>query len=45
MINIQIPIGTKISEGFYLGHFGHLIISPKTINGSNENIASGIVIG
>ena len=42
---IQIPIGTKIGEGFYIGHLGRIIINPKSIIGKNVNIATGVTIG
>ncbi|RAR70246.1 serine O-acetyltransferase [Flavobacterium aciduliphilum] len=41
----QIPVGTKIGPGFYIGHFGAMIISPRTIIGKNCNIAHGVTIG
>jgi len=42
---IQIPINTSIGEGFYIGHFGTIIINPKSILGKNINIAPGVTIG
>jgi serine O-acetyltransferase len=36
---------TNIGEGFYLGHFGGVVISPHAILGSNINIAQGVTIG
>lgn len=42
---IQIPYQTKIGEGFYIGHFGHIIINPASIIGKNFNIAAGVLIG
>lgn len=41
----QIYPETQIGEGFYLGHFGSLVINPKTIIGKNCNIAHGVTIG
>ncbi|CAI8834584.1 serine O-acetyltransferase [Chryseobacterium sp. IT-36CA2] len=41
----QIYPETQIGEGFYLGHFGSLVINPKTIIGKNCNIAQGVTIG
>lgn len=49
--NIQIKYGfqiypeTQIGEGFYLGHWGTLVINPKTKIGKNCNIAQGVTIG
>lgn len=42
---IQIPTKTKIGKGFYLGHFGTIIINPEAVLGENINIASGVTIG
>jgi len=40
----QIYAETEIGEGFYLGHWGTLVINPKTIIGKNCNIAQGVTI-
>ncbi len=42
---IQIPIGTKIGEGFYIGHFGNIVINGQTVIGKNCNISQGVTIG
>lgn len=42
---IQIPTKVKIDKGFYIGHFGTIIINPDVIIGKNVNIASGVTIG
>lgn len=36
---------TSIGPGFYLGHFGGVVISPYAILGANVNIAKGATIG
>lgn len=41
----QIPTATKIGEGFYIPHFGSIVINPNVIIGSNCNIAHGVTIG
>lgn len=41
----QIYPETQIGEGFYLGHWGSLVINPKTKIGINCNIAQGVTIG
>lgn len=41
----QIPAETQIGEGFYLGHWGALVINPNSIIGKNCNIAQGVTIG
>lgn len=40
----QIYPETKIGEGFYLGHWGSLVINPKVKIGKNCNIAQGVTI-
>ena len=36
---------TKIGPGFFLGHFGGVVISPEAVIGANVNIAHGVTIG
>lgn len=36
---------TTIGPGFFLGHFGGVVISPYAVLGSNVNIAQGVTIG
>ncbi|WP_417427789.1 serine acetyltransferase [Halpernia sp.] len=40
----QIYPETQIGEGFYLGHWGSLVINPKAKIGKNCNIAQGVTI-
>lgn len=42
---IQIPADVKIGPGFYIGHFGNIIISPLAVIGTNCNISQGVTIG
>jgi len=42
---IQIPVGTKIKKGFYIGHFGGLVISSGAEIGNNCNISHNVTIG
>lgn len=42
---IQIPARTRIGEGFYIGHFGRVIIHPDAKLGKNINISTGVTIG
>lgn len=42
---IQIPTETHIGAGFYIGHFGRVIIHPDAVLGENVNIATGVTIG
>lgn len=41
----QIYPETQIGAGFYLGHWGAVVINPKAIIGNNCNIAQGVTIG
>lgn len=43
--HFQIPFDTKIGKGFYIAHYGRLIIHPQSIIGHNVNISTGVVIG
>lgn len=43
--SIQIPFKTQIGLGFYIGHFGGIVVNPKAIIGNNCNIAQGVTIG
>ena len=36
---------TSIGDGFLLGHFGGVVISPHAVLGANVNIAQGVTIG
>jgi serine O-acetyltransferase len=40
----QIYPETQIGDGFYLGHWGSLVINPKAKIGENCNIAQGVTI-
>lgn len=41
----QIPVTTQIGEGFFIGHFGTIVINNKAKIGKNCNIAHGVTIG
>jgi serine O-acetyltransferase len=42
---IDIGIGTRIGNGFYIGHFGGIIVSSAVVIGKNVNISQGVTIG
>ena len=42
---IIISHDTKIDSGFYIGHFGGIIINPDVIIGKNCNISPGVILG
>ena len=44
-MGISIPSGTEIGSGFYIGHFGGIVVSHKSIIGKNCNISQGVTIG
>jgi len=35
----------EIAEGLYIGHFGHVIVSPSTRLGANCNLSQGVTLG
>lgn len=41
----QIPPGTQIGEGLFIGHFGLVVINNRAKIGSNCNISHGVTIG
>jgi serine O-acetyltransferase len=41
----QIPISTSIGPGFYIGHFGIIVINENAKIGKNCNVAHGVTIG
>lgn len=41
----EISPATRIGPGFYIGHFGGVVISPHAVLGSNVNVAQGVTIG
>jgi serine O-acetyltransferase len=42
---ISIPDTTQIGSGFYIGHFGEIVVNSKSIIGKNCNISQGVTIG
>jgi serine O-acetyltransferase len=42
---ISIPPETKIGSGFYIGHFGGIIVNAQSEIGKNCNISQGVTIG
>lgn len=42
---ISIPFTTLIGEGFYVGHFGGIIVNGKIVIGKNCNISQDVTIG
>lgn len=44
-LGISIPDTTQIGSGFYIGHFGGIVVNSKSIIGKNCNISHGVTIG
>lgn len=42
---IDIPCGTSIDKGFYIGHFSGIVVSGYAVIGKNVNISQGVTIG
>lgn len=42
---IDIPYSAKIGKGFYIGHFGNIILNANSEIGENCNISQGVTIG
>lgn len=42
---LEIHPSTKIGAGFYIGHFGGIVINTKSKIGCNVNISQGVTIG
>jgi serine O-acetyltransferase len=41
----DIPAETAIEKGFYIGHFGGIVVTPKAVIGKNCNISQNVTIG
>lgn len=44
-LGISIPVSTDIGSGFYIGHFGGIIVHNQAVIGKNCNISQGVTIG
>lgn len=44
-MGISIPPETSIGSGFYIGHFGGIVVNSKTRIGDNCNISHGVTLG
>jgi len=42
---ISIACATEIGSGFYIGHFGGIVVHSKTVIGKNCNISQGVTLG
>ena len=41
----ELGAGTKIGPGFYIGHFGGVVVSQAAQFGANVNISQGVTVG
>ena len=44
-LGISIPPATSIGSGFYIGHFGGIVVSRHATIGRNCNISQGVTVG
>jgi serine O-acetyltransferase len=42
---IYIPYNIKIGPGFYVGHFGCIVVNSNSVIGKNCNLSQGVTIG
>jgi len=42
---ISIPLNTQIGSGFFISHWGGIVVNQKSIIGKNCNISQGVTIG
>ena len=44
-MGISIPPATQIGGGFFIGHFGGIVVNGKAVIGKNCNISQGVTLG
>ena len=42
---VSVPARARIGKGFYIGHFGNIIVHPDTVMGERCMISHGVTIG
>ncbi|HEY2746869.1 MAG TPA: serine acetyltransferase [Polyangia bacterium] len=42
---VSLPSHARIGPGFYIGHFGNIIVHPDTVMGERCSISQGVTIG
>ena len=45
LYGILIPYNVKIGRGFYIGHFGGIVVNADVVIGTNCNLNHGVTIG
>lgn len=44
-LGISIPYNSRIGSGFYIGHFGGIVVNSNCVIGNNCNISHGVTLG
>ena len=44
-LGISIPYNTNIGSGFYIGHFGGIVVNEQSVIGRDCNISQGVTLG
>lgn len=44
-LGIDIPLSTAIGNGFYIGHFGGIVVNGRSQIGDNVNLSPGVILG
>jgi serine O-acetyltransferase len=44
-LGISIPFMTEIGKGFFIGHFGGIVVNERVTIGKNCNLSAGVIIG
>ena len=44
-LGISISPDTRIGSGFYIGHFGGIVVNDQSVIGNNCNISQGVTLG
>jgi serine O-acetyltransferase len=45
LTGVSLPARARIGKGFYIGHFGNIIVHPDTIMGERCSLSQGVTIG
>jgi serine O-acetyltransferase len=45
LTGISVPARARIGKGFYIGHFGTIIVHPDTVAGERLSIGQGVTVG
>ena len=45
LAGVSLPANARIGKGFYVGHYGNIIVHPETVMGERCSISQGVTIG